>query len=213
MHAWLAAAGGFLLAVLWMDLIFDVQVLRHPARGGDVPEPVLASIAAYYRRATTDSRPMSHLIGGVMAATLAVLLVELFRGDEARPVVGASLALAGARDLPGPPAMLRDGPGVRRAPAVGGRRPPRRVNRGGVAAALPPHARSGHMNRIRHSPSSFSKSIATEAFSPLPPLATYCRPSASFPFSAGFRSAPKSAPIFANSASDIRAKSASTVMR
>jgi len=96
MHAWLAAAGGFLLAVLWMDLIFDVQVLRHPARGDDVPEPVLASIAAYYRRATTDSRPMSHLIGGVMAATLAVLLVELFRGDEARPVVGASLALVGA---------------------------------------------------------------------------------------------------------------------
>jgi hypothetical protein len=25
----LAACGGFLLAVLWMDLMFDVQVLRH----------------------------------------------------------------------------------------------------------------------------------------------------------------------------------------
>jgi len=96
MHAWLAAAGGFLIAVLWMDLIFDMQVLKHPARGGDVPEPVLASIAAYYRRATTDSRPMSHLIGGVMVATLAALLAEIVRGDGPRSVAAASLALAGA---------------------------------------------------------------------------------------------------------------------
>ena len=34
----LAASGGFLLAVLWMDLMFDVQVLRH--RGESLPEPV-----------------------------------------------------------------------------------------------------------------------------------------------------------------------------
>src|SRR5207247_10402569 len=58
--------------------------------------PVLAPMGAHNRTATTDSLPMSHLIGGVRSATLAVLLVELFRGDEARPVVGASLALAGA---------------------------------------------------------------------------------------------------------------------
>ncbi len=55
-----AACAGFLLAVLWMDLMFDVQVLRH--RDAALPEPVLASIAAYYRRATTTSRPMGHLI-------------------------------------------------------------------------------------------------------------------------------------------------------
>ena len=34
--ALLAACGGFLIAVLWMDLMFDVQVLR--TREGDVPE-------------------------------------------------------------------------------------------------------------------------------------------------------------------------------
>jgi len=51
-----AACAGFLLAVLWMDLIFDSQVLRH--RGADVlPEPVLDSISRYYHRATTTSRP------------------------------------------------------------------------------------------------------------------------------------------------------------
>ena len=53
----LAACGGFLLAVLWMDLMFDVQVLRH-RRDAQLPEPVLASIAAYYGRVTTRARPM-----------------------------------------------------------------------------------------------------------------------------------------------------------
>jgi len=66
-NALLAACGGFLLAVLWMDLIFDVQVLRHRNVSEPLPEPVLASIAAYYRRATTDSAPMSRLIAAVMA--------------------------------------------------------------------------------------------------------------------------------------------------
>src|ERR1043166_2149382 len=46
----LAACGGFLLAVLWMDLMFDVQVLPH--RTPELPEPVVSSIAAYYRRVT-----------------------------------------------------------------------------------------------------------------------------------------------------------------
>ena len=46
----LTACGGFLLAVLWMDLIFDAQVLGHRRSGGELPEPVLASIAGYYQR-------------------------------------------------------------------------------------------------------------------------------------------------------------------
>ena len=67
-----AACAGFLVAVLWMDLIFDTQVLRH--RGADVlPESVLDSIAGYYRRATTTSRPMSHLIALVMVILLGAL--------------------------------------------------------------------------------------------------------------------------------------------
>lgn len=52
MASLLIACAGFLLAVLWMDLIFDAQVVGH--RGaGELPEAVLASIANYYHRATT----------------------------------------------------------------------------------------------------------------------------------------------------------------
>ena len=69
-----AACAGFLLAVLWMDLIFDVQVLRH--RDGELPESVLASIALYYRRATTTSKPMGHLIALVMLTLLGTVIAQ-----------------------------------------------------------------------------------------------------------------------------------------
>jgi hypothetical protein len=86
-NALLAACGGFLAAVLWMDLVFDVQVLRH--RGvSELPEPVLASIAAYYKRATTDSFPMGRLIAAVMLVGVVTCIVELVRGR------GSLLALA-----------------------------------------------------------------------------------------------------------------------
>ena len=88
-----AACAGFLIAVLWMDLIFDSQVLRH--RGpDDLPEPVLASIAGYYRRATTTSRPMSYLIAVVMAILLAAIGVRAATDDGPiwLPVVAAVLA-------------------------------------------------------------------------------------------------------------------------
>jgi hypothetical protein len=77
----LTACSGFLLAVLWMDLIFDVQVLRHRA---DLPEAVLASIAAYYLRATTTSRPMSRLIVLVMLILLAALGFQAAPGHDRR---------------------------------------------------------------------------------------------------------------------------------
>jgi hypothetical protein len=80
----LAACGGFLLAVLWMDLMFDVQVLRHRDRRAELPESVLASIAAYYRRVTTTARPMGHLVGAVMAITLIASGVRLAFADGSR---------------------------------------------------------------------------------------------------------------------------------
>ena len=55
------AAAGFLVAVLWFDLMFDVQVLRH-RHHGVLPEPVLVSIAGYYRRVTTTASPMGRLV-------------------------------------------------------------------------------------------------------------------------------------------------------
>ena len=92
MSAGAAAGGGFLFAVLWFDLMFDVQVTGH---GSDaLPEGVLASIAGYYARVTTAARPMSRLVAAVMAVTLALLVAEIAAGAHTA-VAAASLALAG----------------------------------------------------------------------------------------------------------------------
>ena len=88
------AGAGFLLAVLWFDLMFDVQVLRH--RRGDVPESVVGSIADYYARVTTAARPMNRLVAAVMVATLAAIVAQLSGGDAPDWVGWASLALVAA---------------------------------------------------------------------------------------------------------------------
>jgi len=88
----LTACSGFLLAVLWMDLIFDVQV--HREKGAELPEPVLASIAAYYHRATTTSRPMSRLIVLVMLILLGALGFQAVRGDDPGWLLVTSAILA-----------------------------------------------------------------------------------------------------------------------
>jgi hypothetical protein len=90
--AFVTAGAGFLLAVLWFDLMFDVQVLGH--RGRELPEEVLASIAGYYRRVTTAARPMSRLIAAVMLATLAGIGVEIASTEERLWVAAVSLSLA-----------------------------------------------------------------------------------------------------------------------
>jgi hypothetical protein len=82
MASLLMACGGFLFAVLWMDLIFDVQVLRYRKATAELPETVLASIAAYYHRATTTSRPMGRLIVIVMFALLGTLVLQAARGHD-----------------------------------------------------------------------------------------------------------------------------------
>jgi hypothetical protein len=90
-----AAGGGFLLAVLWMDLLFDVQVLRH-RRTAVLPEEVLGSIAAYYRRVTTDARPLGHLVGLAMLATTGAAAGLLVRGAAPLWLRAASLVLVAA---------------------------------------------------------------------------------------------------------------------
>jgi hypothetical protein len=95
MIAFVTAGGGFLLAVLWFDLMFDVQVLGH--REGDLPEAVLSSIATYYARVTTAARPMNRLIATVMLATIAAIVVEIANGGGVPSAAAwVSLALAGA---------------------------------------------------------------------------------------------------------------------
>jgi hypothetical protein len=90
--AFVTAGGGFLLAVLWFDLMFDVQALGHR---GPLPEPVLDSISAYYARVTTAARPMNRLVALVMLATLAAIVVEIAKGETPAWVGWASLGLAG----------------------------------------------------------------------------------------------------------------------
>jgi hypothetical protein len=90
--AFVTAGGGFLLAVLWFDLMFDVQVLAHPE--GSLPEGVLASIAGYYARVTTAASPMNRLITLDMLGTLAAIVVEIARGEPRQWVAWISLALA-----------------------------------------------------------------------------------------------------------------------
>jgi hypothetical protein len=102
----LTAGGGFLLAVLWFDLIFDSQALGGP-REGPLPESVLASIAAYYKRVTTDANPMGRVVGVGMMITIAAAVLDLFVGSAALvwrlvslPLLGAPILLAARRVFP-----------------------------------------------------------------------------------------------------------------
>lgn len=92
----LTACSGFLFAVLWMDLMFDAQVLADRNPGGDLPESALASIAGYYRRAVTGSRPMGRLIAVVMMVLLGALGFRAVRGHDPGWLLAASALLAGA---------------------------------------------------------------------------------------------------------------------
>jgi hypothetical protein len=66
MTALLTLGGGFLLAVIWMDLIFDVQALRGP-RNEVLPEPALA-------------REIARAHVGCFAAMLGFVAIQLFAG-------------------------------------------------------------------------------------------------------------------------------------
>ncbi|HEY1592452.1 MAG TPA: hypothetical protein VGF81_11710 [Solirubrobacteraceae bacterium] len=93
MTPFITAGAGFLLAVLWFDLMFDVQTVG--VRGEQLPEPVLASIAAYYGRVTTAARPMNRLVAAAMLLTLGTIIAQIARGERAAWVGWVSLALAG----------------------------------------------------------------------------------------------------------------------
>ena len=61
--------------------MFDIQVWRH-RRSPEVPETVLSSIAAYYRRVTTTASPMGRLVGLTMLVLLVALVLQAISGDE-----------------------------------------------------------------------------------------------------------------------------------
>jgi hypothetical protein len=95
MEAFVTAPAGFLLAVLWFDLMFDVQVRRTPP-----PEGAVESISRYYRRVTTDAHPMNLLVALAMLLTITAIVVQLV--TDPHWAVWASLGL-----ILGPVALAR----------------------------------------------------------------------------------------------------------
>jgi hypothetical protein len=90
MEAVVAAAAGFLLAVLWFDLMHDVL-----ARGttGEIDAADLDTIGRYYRRVTTDAHPMGWLVMVAMLGALAGIVVELVAGIRLQWVAWISLVI------------------------------------------------------------------------------------------------------------------------
>jgi hypothetical protein len=109
MRTFAAAGAGFLLAVLWFDLMFDVQSRKHAS--DPLPTEVLASISAYYRRITTDAYPMNRLVAVVMLLTLAAIVAELVEGVRPWWIGWVSLALVGSGVVP---TLTRTVPNARR---------------------------------------------------------------------------------------------------
>jgi hypothetical protein len=72
--------------------MFDVQTRK--GRGEAVPPEVLSSIAAYYRRVTTDARPMNRLVGLVMLLTLLAIGAEIVENRNPVWLEAVSLACA-----------------------------------------------------------------------------------------------------------------------
>ena len=88
MQAFATASAGFLLAVLWFDLMHDVL-----ARG-EVADDDLATIQRYYRRVTTEAFPMNRLVLVAMLCLLAALVAELVGDSVPAWAPTASLVLA-----------------------------------------------------------------------------------------------------------------------
>jgi hypothetical protein len=109
MNSLAAAGAGFPRAVLWFDLMFDVQTHKHPA--GPLPSEVLASISGYYRRVTTEAYPMNRLVALVMLLTLAAICTEIVQGEYASWIGWGSLLLAGSGFVP---TITRTVPNARR---------------------------------------------------------------------------------------------------
>ena len=89
----ITAATGFLIAVLWFDLMFDVQMLPHRGNA-DAPGSVLDSISAYYRRVTITASPMGRLVALVMLVLIGGLVVQA--ANEDAPVWVSVVSFAGA---------------------------------------------------------------------------------------------------------------------
>jgi hypothetical protein len=79
MRALSLVVGGFLAAVLWLDLMFDVQVAGQT--GGTLNDASLASMAGYYQRIVVDASPMGRMVGLVMLVGWVSVGLQLKRRE------------------------------------------------------------------------------------------------------------------------------------
>ena len=79
--------GGFLLAVLWFDLMFDMQVHPHLTtynESGQLPLDVIRSIESYYQRITIDVSTLLPipLVGVIMILGIGTNMIRLVKSAE-----------------------------------------------------------------------------------------------------------------------------------
>jgi len=67
---------GFLAGILWLDLIFDAQMLGMRERDDLQRAEALNSVSAYYRHALGGARRLDVFIAVVMMLTLAAIIVQ-----------------------------------------------------------------------------------------------------------------------------------------
>jgi hypothetical protein len=69
----LFAGIGFLLAVLWIDLVFDAMVLPYHDQNEPLPEKVLGTMSSFYHHITFNPIPLFI----VMLIMLGILILQL----------------------------------------------------------------------------------------------------------------------------------------
>ncbi len=80
---------GYLLAVLWIDLIFDSLVLPYHGSNEPLPEEVLVTMSSFFKRITFKPR----LIFVVMIAMLTIVILQIVQGTVPAWVAWASLVI------------------------------------------------------------------------------------------------------------------------
>src|SRR5215510_12566876 len=84
----LCACIGYLIAVLWVDLIFDSLVLPHHDKE-TLPEEVLATMSSFFKRLTHKPR----LIFVVMVTMFMSMILQIVQGTVPAWVAWTSLVL------------------------------------------------------------------------------------------------------------------------
>ncbi len=80
---------GFMIAVLYMDLVFDMSALPYRSSGAPLPADVLESIASYYRLITKNP----YLLTFVMLTATGCVVAQIAYALVARWVAWTSLGL------------------------------------------------------------------------------------------------------------------------